>query len=137
MQRIARVVLVSALAGFALLAAPPQPAAAAISFAGTWSVSGTMVRGNFAGKVSPVCVFRQSGDVVSGTCRGPNGVGSAAGTVNANRILFAWHSIRTNAIGVTGTETFHGALGGDGVIRGTWTFSTLPGVTGTFTAIRA
>ena len=136
MHVIARVVLASAL-GFALVAPAPQPASAAVSFAGKWSVSGTMAAGNFVGKVSPVCVFRQSGDAISGTCRGPNGVGSAAGTVNGNRILFAWHSIRTNAIGVTGTETFHGALGGDGVIRGTWTFSSVPGVTGTFTAIRA
>ncbi len=136
MQVIARVVLVSALVGFAL-SAQPSPSAAALNFAGKWSVSGTIVRGNFFGKVSPVCVFRQSGDALSGTCRGPNGIGSAAGTINANRILFEWHSIATTSIGVTGTEIFHGVLGGDGVIRGTWTFSTLPGAVGTFTAIRA
>lgn len=132
-----RLALASALAGFALVAAPPAPAGAAVSFAGTWSISGTLAARGVIGKVSPVCVFRQSGDAISGTCRGPNGIGSAAGVVNANRIQFSWHSIRTTSIGVTGTETFHGTLGGDGVVRGTWSFAAAPGAVGEFTMIRA
>jgi hypothetical protein len=87
-------------------------------------------------KVSPVCTLRQSGDALSGTCRGPNGVGTATGELNGARILFQWHVARTNAIGMSGVATFHGVLGPDGVIRGTWTFTGF-NATGSFTAIRA
>ena len=132
MDRIAKACFASALAGLALLAAPTQPAGAA-NFSGTWSVSGTMTNGN---KVSPVCTLRQSGDALSGTCRGPNGVGTATGELNGARILFQWHVARTNAIGMSGVATFHGVLGPDGVIRGTWTFTGF-NATGSFTAIRA
>ncbi|HEX3466735.1 MAG TPA: hypothetical protein VHT05_01390 [Candidatus Elarobacter sp.] len=132
-----RLALVSALAASGLLAAPPSPAAAAAGFAGTWSISGTLASHGVIGKVSPVCVFRQSGDVIAGTCRGPNGIGSASGVVNGNRIQFSWHSVRTTSIGVTGTETFHGTLGGDGVVRGSWFFGAAPGAVGEFTMIRA
>jgi hypothetical protein len=123
------------LAGFALFTVPAQPVGAA-NFSGTWSVSGTMTSATSIAKVSPVCTLRQSGDALSGTCRGPNGVGAATGELNGARILFQWHVARTNSIGMSGVATFHGALGPDGVIRGTWTFSGFP-ATGTFTAIRA
>jgi hypothetical protein len=132
---IAKARFASALAGFALLAATAQPAAAA-GFSGTWSVSGTMTTATSIARVSPVCTLRQSGDALSGTCRGPNGVGTATGEVNGARVLFQWHAVRTNSIGMSGVATFHGTLGGDGVIRGTWTFTGFPAA-GTFTAIRA
>jgi len=124
----------SALAGFVLLTVTAQPAGAA-NFSGTWSVSGTMTTATSIAKVSPVCTLRQSGDALSGTCRGPNGAGAATGELNGARILFQWHVTRTNSIGMSGVATFHGTLGGDGVIRGSWTFTGFPAA-GTFTAIR-
>jgi len=132
---IAKACFASALAGFALFTVPAQPAGAA-NFSGMWSVSGTMNTGPTIAKVSPVCTLRQSGNALSGTCRGPNGVGTASGELNGARILFQWHVAATNSIGMSGVATFHGALGPDGVIRGTWTFTGFR-TTGTFTAIRA
>ena len=134
MNLIAKACFAAALAGFALCAVPAQPAGAA-NFSGTWSVSGTMTTATSIAKVSPVCTLRQSGDALSGTCRGPNGVGPATGELNGVRILFQWHVTRTNSIGMSGIATFHGALGSDGVIRGTWTFTGFP-ASGSFTAIR-
>lgn len=135
MNAIAKACFASALAGFALFAVPARPAEAA-NFSGTWSVSGTMTTTTSIAHVSPVCTLRQSGDALSGTCRGPNGVGAAAGELNGARVLFQWHVTATNSIGLSGIATFHGALGSDGVIRGTWTFTGFR-ATGTFTAIRA
>jgi hypothetical protein len=118
-----------------LLAALPIRSNAAVNFSGTWHISGTLRTSVSVGSLAPVCVLKQSGDTILGPCRGPNGQGNATGIVNANRIQLTWNEIRTTAFGLTGVITFHGALGSDGVIRGTWTSSAVPGV-GTFTAIR-
>jgi hypothetical protein len=124
--------LQAALAGVTALALLPVAASAA-SYAGTWSVSATMSSAH----ASPVCKFAQSGNALSGTCKGPDGAGSASGVVSGREVSFTWHVVRTNAIGATGAASFRGVLGNDGVIRGTWTFTAAPGQSGTFTAIRA
>ena len=136
MNRIAKAGFASALAGLALLIVAARPAEAA-NFTGTWSVSGTMAHGTMAAKVSPVCTLRQSGNTLGGSCRGPNGAGPATGTVNGSRVLWQWHVTATNSIGMSGVMTFHGTLGADNVVRGTWTASPLPGGVGEFTQIRA
>jgi hypothetical protein len=116
--------------GFALVATPQRADAA--SFAGTWSVAGSL--GNV--RTNPVCTFRQSGSTLSGTCRGPNAAGPAAGKINGGQIAWQWRANALNANATSGVATFKGAVGSDNVIRGSWTFSTLRGA-GTFTAIRA
>jgi hypothetical protein len=119
----------------ALMALAPAAASAA-TFAGTWSVAGTI--GNpVVAKATPVCKLAQSGSKLAGTCRGPNGAGAAAGAVSGRAITLTWRVVATNAIGSSGIITYKGVLGNDGVIRGTWTFSTARGLVGTFTAIRA
>ncbi len=108
--------------------------ALAVTFSGTWAVSGTLGR-PVVGTVSPVCVFRQSGRVISGTCKGPNSAGPIVGSVTGFTVAWQWRMTKITQIGVSGITTFHGTLGADGVIRGTWEY---PGYAalGTFTAQR-
>jgi hypothetical protein len=127
-----RLRLASALAGFAIVVSSAGVANAA-TFAGTWAYSATLGRPVIATS-APVCVLRQSGNTLSGSCKGPNGIGSGAGIVNGRAILLQWHHIATTSIGRTGTATYHGVWGSDGVVRGTWVDTVWPGVTGTFTA---
>jgi hypothetical protein len=132
MNMIAKLAYASALAGFAFVASSAGSADAA-NFAGTWTVAGTL--GNpVVATSAPVCVFRQSGNAISGSCKGPNGIGSAVGSVNGRAILWRWNIIATNAVGLAGIATYHGVWGSDGVVRGTWTHSRRPGVYGPFTA---
>ena len=118
--------------GFVLTRLPFQ--AAADGFEYTWNVHGQMeVNGRVAG-VSPVCVLRQAGSQISGNCRGPAAEGPATGVANGDNITWQWTATATNSNGRNGIAVFQGTLGYDGVIRGSYTNSTIPGVTGTFTA---
>ena len=124
----------SALVALAIVASFASIANAA-NFAGSWAVSGRL--GNpVVATSAPVCVFRQAGNAISGSCKGPNGIGSADGSVNGRAIAWRWHIIATNAVGLAGTATYRGVWGSDGVIRGTWTHSRRPGYNGPFTAQR-
>ncbi len=107
-----------------------------IDFSGAWSVSGRIVTGNLLTYVSPICTFRQAGDQLTGSCKGPNGAGSASGLIDGADISWQWRIIATIAIGINGLSTFRGTLGRDRVIRGSWTFSRLPRASGEFTAQR-
>jgi hypothetical protein len=121
-----------ALVACAIVASSASIADAA-NFAGTWSVSGRL--GNpVVATSAPICVFRQSGNAIAGSCKGPNGIGSADGAVNGRAIIWRWHVIATNSMGLHGTATYRGVWGSDGVIRGTWTHSRRPGYQGPFTA---
>ncbi len=122
----------SALAGLALAVSVPGIASAA-NFAGTWSFSGRM--GN-AETVAPVCVFRQSGNTLTGSCKGAAGIGSVTGGgVNGARITWRWNRIATSSAQVNSVVTFFGVLGPQG-ISGTWRDSYQPGGVGTFTGYR-
>jgi hypothetical protein len=127
-----RVPFAFAIIVFALLVCAPRAADAA-NFAGTWAVSGTMGDPVFF-HASPICVFKQDGDKLSGSCKGPNGLGSAEGAVDDKKIVWHWYHIATNSVGVDGTATFRGVLGDDGVIRGTLTDTYAPDAGGPFTA---
>jgi hypothetical protein len=123
---------------FAFLAICPGLARAA-DFGGSWSVSATRTvaanRGDSALETaSPVCVFKQTGNAVTGSCKGPAAVGAADGTVSDQTIIWHWHRIAVTWGGATGTATFTGARGPDGVISGTWTDDTGRGGNGVFTA---
>ncbi len=131
MNKIIGTIYGGALFGFVL--ALPIPAAAD-GFEYTWNVHGQMeVNGQVAG-VSPVCVLRQAGSQISGNCRGPAAEGPATGVANGDNITWQWTATATNSNGRNGIAVFQGTLGYDGVIRGSYTNSTIPGVTGTFTA---
>src|SRR5579863_2637591 len=95
-----RVPFAFAIIVFALLVCAPRAADAA-NFAGTWAVSGTMGDPVFF-HASPICVFKQDGDKLSGSCKGPNGLGSAEGAVDDKKIVWHWYHIATNSVGVDG-----------------------------------
>jgi hypothetical protein len=128
MRTIAKLRYTTTLVGCAFFLSMIGVASAA-NFAGTWTFSAIMPNA----RTTPVCVFRQVGSRISGSCKGPNGIGSASGIVNGNAILFSWSHIPTNAIGMRGTATYHGVWGSDGVVRGTWVDSAIRGESGTFT----
>ncbi|HEX3466717.1 MAG TPA: hypothetical protein VHT05_01300 [Candidatus Elarobacter sp.] len=114
----------------ALVAAAALPiAASAASFAGTWTFTGTFVLKNASYVTAPVCVLRQTGNALAGSCKGPNAIGSANGVVSGRTIMLQWHAIGKKGSGVA---TMKGTWGADGVVRGTITSTQVPGV-GTLT----
>jgi hypothetical protein len=133
MISITRIRCATALIGLALMVSS-SARAEDMDFSGSWSVSGRIVTGNLLTWVSPICVFQQTEDQLKGSCKGPNGAGSATGAIDGADISWQWHMVATNAIGLNGLSTFRGTLGRDNVIRGSWTFSHLPNSSGTFTA---
>jgi hypothetical protein len=119
--------------GFAIALCAPGMSDAA-NYAGSWQVTGAMGR-PLVETIAPVCVFRQSGNTIGGTCQGAAGVGSAGGGVNGAKITWRWARIATSRAQRNGTLTFFGVLGPAG-LSGTFTDSGIPGLVGTFTARR-
>ncbi|HXW76081.1 MAG TPA: hypothetical protein VEJ20_01590, partial [Candidatus Eremiobacteraceae bacterium] len=68
-----------------------------------------------------------------GECKGPNGEGPAAGKVFGDKIIWHYDHTATTPLGQDGVATFTGILGSDGVIRGTYGDSTVPGYSGAWT----
>jgi hypothetical protein len=101
-------------------------AAEAANFAGTWTFTGTFVYRGSSYVTAPVCVLRQSGNALAGSCKGPNAIGSASGTVNGRAFTLQWHAIANT--GRTGVSTLKGTWGADGVVRGTITSTSAPGI---------
>ena len=126
----------------ATTAATDQPAAAPASgegadLSGTWSVAAIIEHnGQMAAEATPVCTFKQVGERIDGTCKGPNGLGPAAGIVSGDRVSWKWAASAYTAQGSSMTLSFRGALGPDGVIRGTATALSLRGLVGHFTQQR-
>jgi hypothetical protein len=113
-----------ALAALAVFVTFPLAAQAA-SFAGTWTFTGTFSQNGGTYVTAPVCMLRQTGNLLAGSCRGPNAIGSANGTVNGRTIVLQWHA--TNAMGKSGVSTMRGTWGADGVVRGTIVSTSTPG----------
>jgi hypothetical protein len=134
MNLAAKLRFASALAGFALVVSVPAIAQAA-SYAGAWAITGRM--GNpLVETIAPVCVFRQAGNTITGSCQGPAGIGSVTGGgVNGNRITWRWNRIATSTAQRSSVVTFFGVLGPAG-IAGTWTDSAARGLVGAFSARR-
>jgi hypothetical protein len=123
----------SASFGLALAVSLPSLAGAA-NFAGSWSFSGAMGRPTVE-TIAPLCVFRQSGSVIAGSCKGPAGIGSASGSANGGAIVFQWTRIATSRLQRNSVVTFRGVSNGS-AIRGTFTDSADPGLVGSFAARR-
>jgi hypothetical protein len=86
--------------------------------------------------IAPVCVFRQSGNTLAGSCKGPAGIGSVTGGgVNGARITWRWNRIATSSAQVNSVVTFFGLLGPRG-ITGTFKDSYRPGGTGVFSGYK-
>jgi hypothetical protein len=110
--------------------------AQAANFAGTWVFSGLMQGRGFEETIGPVCVFRQTGNEIQGSCKGSAGIGSVDGAVDGYSIAFQWHRIGTSSNAYTSTLTFRGIWGRDGLIHGEWKDSVYPRATGNFEAKR-
>jgi len=117
-------------------APPPSTDADRTDFSGEWRVSGLIEANGQAVLAKPTCVFQQAGARLTGTCKGPNSLGTATGTVDGRRLSWRWDATPSTPIGANGVESFDGTLGPDGVVRGATTYSGLPGATGTFTQQR-
>lgn len=126
----------AALAAGAVLAAGPT-AAAGLDFSGTWHVSGTIMSGDrVVFSATPTCIFQQAGSTLTGTCKGPNALGPAAGRVDGANIAWQADMKAYTAIGASGVISCAGTVGPDGVIRGRMRYAGLPGLVGAFTAQR-
>jgi len=108
----------SAIVALVLTASTLQIAQAA-NFSGKWAFSGQIMGPTVAITTSPVCVLRQSGNRLTGSCRGPNAIGAAAGSVSGPVMILQWKTIPTTSRGVRTVITMRGRLGSDGIVRGT------------------
>jgi hypothetical protein len=124
---------VSQAAALALaLTANVAASAAETDFSGKWSVTGSLTSGRALMTIGTICDIKQVGDQILGPCKGPNGGCSAVGIVNGASHDWTCRTQTTNAPTLAGYSTFHGALGGDAIVRGAWTHSTFPRATGQF-----
>lgn len=124
-----------AIAGVSISILLIAPALAA-DVSGTWSASAVFEQnGQIVYTTTPVCTFQQSGDQLTGTCKGPHAAGPLTGTANGTNISWRW-SATANATGKTGVSTWTGTLDADGIIRGKMSGSAMPGVRAPFTAQR-
>jgi len=80
--------------------------------------------------------LKQTDDQLAGPRRGPNGGCSAVGVVNGPNVDLTCRTSYTNPPNLAGVSTFHGALGGDEIVRGSCTHSRLPGASGVFAMMR-
>jgi hypothetical protein len=107
-----------------------------LDLSGKWSLSGQMIAGRVFTSFAQICDLRQTGAQVAGPCRGPNGGCSAVGVVNGGNIDLTCRTSYTNAPNFAGVSTFHGALGQDQIVRGSYSFSRFPGADGVFFMMR-
>lgn len=133
MDRITRTLFAGALFGAGLTLSVP---ALADSYEGTWHVRGQMrgPNGRVVAGIAPVCQLVQRGNQLSGECTGPSARGPASGVVNGDNATWEWTATATNSNGQSGVAVFQSTIGRDNVMRGTFTGSSQPGLTGTFTA---
>jgi hypothetical protein len=117
-------------------ASPPAALAQANDFSGKWSVSGQLTVGASMMIIAPICDFKQTGDQIAGTCKGPNGGCSAVGVIDGPNIDWTCRTRYTNAPNLSGFSTFHGTVGADAIVRGSWTHSRFPRAGGRFTMQR-
>jgi hypothetical protein len=115
----------------------PAQLAAAADLTGFWQITAQMEdQGQTVAQATPLCEFHEASMRLSGTCKGPNSEGPAIGAVVGNHVTWEWQAKALTAAGGSGTISFKGDIGSDGVIEGTWTADLLPGLTGKFTQRR-
>jgi hypothetical protein len=105
-------------------------------FSGKWSLSGQLIAGRNFMSFAQICDLRQTGDQLAGPCRGPNGGCSAVGVVAGASLDMTCRTSFTNTPSLAGVSTFHGAVDGNGIVRGSCTQSRFPGANGMFAMMR-
>jgi hypothetical protein len=132
-MRAIRANFLAVFAGVALGAVPAL--VSADDFVGTWDVVGAIhADGPVVLNVTSVCVFQQTGTIISGTCKGQDALGPASGTAVGAKIGWTADVKATAPNGANGLFSFAGVLGADHIIRGEVKYAGLPGRVGTFTA---
>jgi hypothetical protein len=134
MRSFAKIVHIGAIAAFAVAILAPTTAQAA-NFTGAWSFHGVLGH-RVVETLDGVCALRQDRAAVVGSCKGPFGVAKAEGAVDGIRIILRIHHIATRGGGVTGVAELKGVWDADGIIRGSWVDSPMPGEVGVFTGHR-
>jgi hypothetical protein len=135
MNSIGRICATAAALGFAFAISAPARADET-DLSGKWSVSGQMIAGSMFMSFAQICDLKQTGDQIAGPCRGPNGGCSAVGVVNGANIDLTCRTSYTNSPNLAGVSTLHGAVGADGIVRGSYTHSKFPGANGVFFMMR-
>jgi beta-lactamase regulating signal transducer with metallopeptidase domain len=108
-----------------------------LDLSGAWDVRGAIrAPGQAVVGTAPTCEFQQAGSRLAGTCKGPNSLGTAAGKVEGGHVSWQWQATSYTPVGLSGLASFDGEIGPDDVVRGTWSFSGAPGLTGEFTQQR-
>ena len=110
----------------------PGGAGASTSFTGKWVVTGSMPDES----ISPTCTFNQDHGKLSGSCKGPNGLGDLDGAADGDSIVWHWDRVATSDKTWDATLTFRGTLGSDGIVKGEWKDDTLSDEVGNFVAQR-
>ncbi len=103
---------------------------------GTWSVLGKINVAKHVVQAAPVCQFQQIGERLDGACEGPASRGPATGAIIGQRVAWRWDHAGFRPQGLKGESSFSGTLHANRVITGAWSYSGLPGATGTFTGQR-
>ena len=103
---------------------------------GTWSLVGRISDAKHVVQAAPVCRFRQTGEKLDGDCEGPGSRGTATGTIVGEQVAWRWDHAGYRPQGLKGESSFRGTLHANRVITGAWSYSGLPGATGTFTGQR-
>ena len=123
-------------AALAMVGAAPGAQAQQPDFSGKWSLSGQIIAGRNFISFGQICDLKQTGDQLAGPCRGPNGGCSAVGVISGGGVDFTCRTTNTNNPSLAGVSTFHGALGGDEIVRGAVSHSRFPGASGVFAMMR-
>jgi hypothetical protein len=135
MRPIGRIGAAGAMLGLSLMI-QSSTRADDVDFSGKWSLSGQIIAGRAFASFAQICDLKQTGDQFAGPCRGPNGGCSVVGVVNGRNVDSTCRTTQTNSPDLAGVSTFHGALGADEIVRGSYTHSRFPGANGVFFMMR-
>jgi hypothetical protein len=119
------------MGGLVVATCVASASAMAADFSSWWKIQAQYRDGNGA---QPICFFQQAGFLLSGTCKGPNGIGPVQGQVNGDQIMFTAHMQAYTPRGASGNYQYSGAMGPDGNMSGT--SINAMGAPGTFTGMR-
>jgi hypothetical protein len=124
------------LAALVIGAGPRCAEVQQVDLFGKWSLSGQMIAGRVFVSFAQICDLKQTGDQLAGPRRGPNGGCSAVGVVNGGNVDLTCRTSYTNSPNLAGVSIFHGAQGGDEIVRGSYTHSRFSSANGVFFMMR-
>ena len=93
-------------------------------YSGQWQVQAkigpvrVLGRSHVTLTTTPLCILQQGGSKVTGTCKGPNNIGTVTGTVEGQRIQFRWSAVPYKPLGISLELSFDGSLQPESSITG-------------------